>query len=66
MLIDYSHLKRNSGMRINLTGSHNEAILVDLIAKMNTLVRGLKEQLLREYGYSQGTSDEVMGEPNKN
>ena len=53
-------------MRINLTGSHNEAILVDLIAKMNTLVRGIKEQLLGKYGYSQGTSDEVMGEPNKN
>ena len=53
-------------MRINLTGSHNQAILVDLIAKMNTLVRGIKEQLLGKSGYSQGTSDEVMGEPNKN
>jgi hypothetical protein len=66
MLIDYSHLKINSGMRINLTGSHNEAILVDLIAKMNTLVRGIKEQLLGEYEYPQGTRDEAMGEPNKN
>lgn len=50
----------------NWPGSCKEAILVDLIAKMNTLVRGIKEQLLGEYGYSKGTSDEAMGEPNKN
>jgi hypothetical protein len=29
--------------------------------KMNTLVRGIKEQLLGKYGYGQGTRDEVMG-----
>jgi len=52
-------------MRINLTGSHNEAILVDLTAKMDTLVRGIKEQLLGKYEYPQGTRDEAMGEPNK-
>ena len=53
-------------MRINLTGSNNQAILVDLTAKMNTLVRGIKEQLLGKYEYPQVTSDEVMGELNKN
>ena len=52
-------------MRINLTGSHNEAILVDLTAKMDTLVRGIKEQLLGKYEYPQGTRDEAMGVPNK-
>ncbi|MBW1694387.1 MAG: hypothetical protein JRJ41_09565 [Deltaproteobacteria bacterium] len=53
-------------MMANWPGSCKEAILVDVTTKMNTLVRGLKEQLLGEYGYSKGTSDEVMGEPNKN
>lgn len=50
----------------NWPGSCKEAILIDVTAKMNTLVRGIKEQLLGEYGYSQGTRDAVMGEPNKN
>jgi hypothetical protein len=52
-------------MIANWPGSCKEAILIDVTAKMNTLVRGLKEQLLREYGYSKGTRDEAMGEPNK-
>ena len=30
--------------------------------KMNTMVRGIKEQLLGKYGYPQGAGEQVMGE----
>ena len=33
--------------------------------KMNTMVRGIKEQLLGKYEYPQAAGDEVMGEPDR-
>jgi hypothetical protein len=54
MFIDYSPLKRNSGMRVDLPGSRKQAILIDLTAKMDRVIYFVDLNPLKEKRHGHG------------